>query len=76
MQWETHFQASHPTAHALLARSLIAAAGLTFGNIKVRGIGLGIAGVLFAGIAFGHFGVSLDRTVVELVRELGPVLFV
>lgn len=37
---------------------------------------LGVAGVLFTGLAFGHFGFSLQDPMLEFVREFGLVLFV
>ncbi len=63
-------------AGAVLVFSLVAALGLALGSLKVRGIGLGIAGVLFVGIAFGHFGVHVEERTREFVRELGLVFFV
>ncbi|MCZ5420995.1 hypothetical protein O5558_03225 [Escherichia coli] len=35
--------------------ALVAVVGLFIGNVKPRGIGLGIGGVLFGGIIVGHF---------------------
>lgn len=35
--------------------ALVAVVGLWIGNIKVRGVGFGIGGVLFGGIIVGHF---------------------
>ena len=46
------------------------------GRLRFRGVGLGIAGVLFVGIAFGHFGLHVEERTREFVRELGLVLFV
>jgi len=63
-------------AGAVLVFSLVAALGLALGSLKVRGLGLGIAGVLFVGIAFGHFGVHVEERTREFVRELGLVFFV
>ncbi len=63
-------------AHTLLILSLVAAAGVFLGSLRIRGIGLGVAGVLFAGLLFGHFGVRLDAHVMEFVREFGLILFV
>ena len=63
-------------AGAVLVLRLVAALGLALGSLKVRGIGLGIAGVLFVGIAFGHFGVHVEDRTREFARELGLVLFV
>ncbi|MFA5138705.1 MAG: putative transporter [Elusimicrobiota bacterium] len=63
-------------AYAVLLISLVAALGLALGNIRVRGVNLGIAGVLFAGIAFGHLKVTVDAGVLEFLREFGIILFV
>ena len=35
--------------------ALVAVVGLWIGNIKIRGVGFGIGGVLFGGIFVGHF---------------------
>ncbi|MFA6022328.1 MAG: hypothetical protein WC722_18885, partial [Rhodospirillales bacterium] len=48
----------HGPAQALLVLSVAAAGGLALGQIKIRGVKLGVGGVLFAGLALGHFGFS------------------
>jgi putative transport protein len=63
-------------ASAVLIIMLVAFAGLLIGSIKVRGIGLGIAGVLFAGLAFGHFKLSINHEILHFAREFGLILFV
>ncbi|OGS08985.1 MAG: hypothetical protein A2270_04135 [Elusimicrobia bacterium RIFOXYA12_FULL_51_18] len=63
-------------AYSVFIITLVGAAGLAFGNIKFFGINLGIAGVLFAGIVFGHFGVDVNRETLEFLREFGLILFV
>lgn len=63
-------------AHAVLILSLVAAAGLAAGSIRVLGINLGIAGVLFVGIVFGHCQVVINPQVMDFVREFGLILFV
>ncbi|MDA8243883.1 MAG: putative transporter [Elusimicrobia bacterium] len=55
---------------------LVSAAGLAIGNLRVLGINLGIAGVLFSGILAGHFGLSADEHTLEFLREFGLILFV
>ncbi|MCF7936141.1 MAG: YidE/YbjL duplication [Synergistales bacterium] len=42
--------------------SLAVAAGLLFGNIKIKGIGLGTSGTLFAGLVLGLLGYSVSYT--------------
>ncbi|HCC46733.1 MAG TPA: putative transporter [Elusimicrobia bacterium] len=55
---------------------LVAAGGLALGNIKAGGINLGIAGVLFSGILFGHFGLAINHETLEFLRDFGLILFV
>ena len=55
---------------------LVAAGGLAIGNISVAGINLGIAGVLFSGILFGHFGLAINHDTLEFLRDFGLILFV
>lgn len=65
---------------AVVAISVAAGFGLLLGTLNVRGIGLGIGGVLFAGIAVGHFadaaGLAFNTETLEFVREFGLILFV
>lgn len=66
----------HSAAHTVFVMMVVAAAGLAIGNIKVFGINLGIAGVLFSGILFGHFGFDTDHDTLEFLRDFGLILFV
>ena len=50
--------------------------GMALGSLKFRGIGLGTAGVLFAGILVGHFGKPVDHHTLDFVKEFGLILFV
>ncbi len=63
-------------AHAVLVLSIISFAGLALAAVKFRGVGLGITGVLFAGIFFGHIGWHIEEEVLHFVREFGLILFV
>lgn len=67
---------AQPTSFALLALAAVAASGLALGNVRVRGIGLGVAGVLFSGLALGHFRLTPEPAVIEFVRDLGLAIFV
>lgn len=70
--------------------SIVVAVGTSLGRIKIRGVSLGAAGILIAGIAASHFGASLrdrffdgslvagnfvDPTYSGLVQELGLIFF-
>lgn len=60
--------------------SLVAVIGLWIGHIKVRGVSLGIGGVLFGGILVSHFmtqyGITLDAHTLHFIQEFGLILFV
>ena len=60
--------------------ALVAVVGLFIGNVKFRGIGLGIGGVLFGGIIVGHFvsqaGMTLSSDMLHFIQEFGLILFV
>jgi putative transport protein len=60
----------------LLILAVVIAAGLAAGRISVRGVRLGVAGILFIGLAFGHFGFVPNADVLSFAREFGLVLFV
>lgn len=70
-----------PSAAVSIASSLILIAticggGLILGSLKIRGIGLGSAGVMFVGLLAGALGWGLNHEVLEFLREFGLLLFV
>lgn len=76
MTWFTDLFVKESVAHAVLVYSLIIIVGLFLGKKKVFGVSLGITFVLFAGIAAGHFGLRLNHSVTEFVKDFGLILFV
>ncbi len=64
------------SAHTILVIALVIALGLALGSIRIFGVNLGVAGVLFAGIAFGHFKIHIQPEILEFTREFGLILFV
>lgn len=76
MEWLKELLTGESVAHALFILALVAASGVLLGSFKIKGVGLGIAGVLFTGLAFGHFGFHINKEVMEFVREFGLILFV
>ena len=60
--------------------ALVAVLGLWIGNWRIYGVGLGTGGVLFGGIAVGHFvgyfGAQLDMHTLHFIQEFGLILFV
>lgn len=69
-------RAISPHAEPILVLSLTAILGLLLGSIKFRGMKLGVAGMLFSGIFFGHIGFRLDPHLMAFLKEFGLVLFV
>jgi len=67
-------------AETMLTSCLIAVLGLALGQLKFRGIGLGLGGVLFGGLAVGHYAPSwhfvADLHVLQFMPEFGLILFV
>ena len=59
-------------AQEMVVLFAILAIGSWVGQISVKGISLGAAGVLFVALVFGHFGFSVPKP----IMELGLLLFV
>ena len=59
-------------AEQMLVLFAILALGSWLGSLSFRGVSLGAAAVFFVGLAFGHFGLTVPRP----VMDLGLLLFV
>ncbi|WP_314721745.1 putative transporter [Haemophilus pittmaniae] len=68
------------TAITIGLLALVAIIGLWIGHWKIKGVGLGIGGVLFGGIIVSHFtnqyGIVLDQHTLHFIQEFGLILFV
>ena len=76
MNWLFELLFSSGTAHSILIIALTIAGGILLSKIKIKGISLGIAWVLFVGIALSHFGMRLEGGVEHFAKEFGLILFV
>ena len=76
MSWLFDLHRTQPVAHAIGALAFVCVLGMALGSLKFRGVGLGTAGVLFAGIIVGHFGNPVDHHTLDFVKEFGLLLFV
>src|SRR6266850_2415906 len=76
MNWLFELHKTQPIAHAIGVLAFVCVVGMALGSMKVKGVGLGTAGVLFAGILVGHFGEAVDHHTLDFVKELGLILFV
>lgn len=63
-------------AHSVMILALVITLGLALGKIKVRGVSLGLAWILFTGLLFGHFQFNLDANLLHFLKEFGLILFV
>ena len=63
-------------AHILIIISIVIALGRILGKTKICGISFGATWVLFVGILFGHYGLSIDHNLIHFLKEFGLVLFV
>jgi len=59
-------------AEQMLVLFAILALGSWLGSLSIRGVSLGTAAVFFVGLAFGHFGLTVPKP----VMDLGLLLFV
>ncbi len=76
MDWFIKLLTEDSVAHTLLVISLVISFGLALGEIPFFKIKMGIACVLFSGLAFGHFGMTIDPHIMHFLREFGLILFV
>ena len=76
MEWFTELLTGNSIAHAVLIYAFVIATGVMLGKIKIAGISLGVTFVLFMGILVGHFGFTVDHTVMHFIKEFGLILFI
>ena len=69
-------QQSFPVAHDLLVLSLVILTGIGLGHVRIAGVRLGVAGVLFTGLIAAHFGLHPGHEVAHFLKDFGLVLFV
>ena len=76
MSWFIELLTGNSIAHAVLIYAFVIATGVMLGKIKIAGISLGVTFVLFMGILVGHFGFTVDHTVMHFIKEFGLILFI
>lgn len=63
-------------AHSVMILSLVITLGLSLGKLRVKGVSLGLAWILFVGLVFGYFSLNLDEHLLHFLKEFGLILFV
>ena len=76
MEWLKSLFFEHSALQAVVVISLISTVGIGLGKIRFFGISLGSAFIFFTGILAGHFGLSLDPSMLIYAENFGLILFV
>ncbi len=76
MNWLNELVFGTGIAHSMFVFALVISIGISLGRIKIFGVSLGITWILFVGIAFGHFGLSIDPTILHFMKEFGLIIFI
>lgn len=76
MHWFTDLFTQHSAIQAVVVLSLISVIGMALGKIRLLGISLGVTFVFFVGIAAGHFGLTIDPSMLAFAESFGLILFV
>ena len=63
-------------AHSVMILAMVITLGLSLGKLKVKGVSLGLAWILFIGLIFGHYSLNLDSHLLHFLKEFGLILFV
>lgn len=72
----TMWVGSNPSVQTLVVLALTVVCGLALGQIRMRGIGLGVSGVLFSGLFWGYMGLPVNTTIVGFVSDFGLICFI
>ncbi len=76
MNWLTQLLTEDSAARTVMLLGVAGTAGSALGKIRIGGVSLGVAGVLFAGLFLGYLKLTVDAHVLEFVREFGLIIFV
>ena len=76
MNWFIEIFTEQTFVQATLVLAVICAAGLALGQIKIKGISLGVTFVFFAGIIAGHFGLKINPDMLTMLQNFGLILFI
>lgn len=76
MDWIHDILTDHTALQAVVVLSIIIAAGLGLGKLRVMGVSLGVTFVFFIGILAGHIGLSINPQMLDFAQSFGLALFV
>src|SRR5947209_7865448 len=76
MRWIMELIPKDSPGWGLATMALAITIGLLIGGVRVRGVRLGVSGVLFASLVFGQFGLKVDDRLLEFLRDFALITFV
>lgn len=76
MNWFFQLFTVSSVAQTVILYSLVIALGIWFGRIKIFGISLGVTWVLFIGLLFSYFNLTVDEKAEHFLKDFGLILFV
>jgi len=76
LNWLFSLVLDDSVAHTVLVYALVISLGVSLGKIKIFGVSLGVAFVLFTGIVCGHFGLTVNEDLLNFIKNFGLILFV
>ena len=76
MNWFNELFTGDNYIQAVMILSVICAAGLALGKIRIKGISLGVTFVFFAGILAGHFNIKVNQDMLEIAQNFGLILYI
>ena len=76
MNWFIELFTQQTFIQAVMILSVICAAGLALGKIKIKGISLGVTFVFFAGIIAGHFNIKINPEMLAIAQNFGLILYI
>ncbi|MDP3436184.1 MAG: putative transporter [Bacteroidales bacterium] len=76
MEWIKALFLNESVAQSVVILAAVISVGILLSKIKIANISFGITWILFAGIAFSHFGLRINTDMLHFVKEFGLILFV
>lgn len=76
MEWIGTLFFSEGIAQSIIILASVITLGILLAKIKVAKVSFGVTWILFVGIAFSHFGLSINPNTLHFVKEFGLILFV
>ncbi|HOJ38291.1 MAG TPA: putative transporter [Ignavibacteriales bacterium] len=65
-----------PVSYSIVIFCSIIALGVLLGRIKIFGISFGVTFVLFVGIIFAHYGIQIEKNILNFAKNFGLIIFI